>query len=119
VFSTERGDTVARVKFQWREDCKESKAPCAVWGISISMDGNYVVLSGTDKTVRVMDIAHNMEFRVVELPASALYAILSADDRFMATASQDLMGRGRCGKLAGSLARALASRRLLSSGIHC
>jgi WD40 repeat protein len=93
VFSTERGDTVARVKFQWRDDCKESKAPCAVWGMSFSMDGNYVVLSGTDKTARVMDVAHNMEFRVVVLPASALYAILSVDDRFMATASQDLMGR--------------------------
>jgi WD40 repeat protein len=93
VFSTERGATVARVKLQWRDDCKESKAPCAVWGMSFSMDGNYVVLSGTDKTARVMDVAHNMEFRVVELPASALYAILSVDDRFMATASQDLMGR--------------------------
>jgi WD40 repeat protein len=94
VFSTERGDPVARVPFHWSEDdCKESMQPCKANGIAFSMDGKYVVLSASDKKVRVMDVAQAREFRVADLPASAVYAMLSEDDKFLATSSSDLMGR--------------------------
>ena len=93
VFSTDKGDTIASVQFEWDGDCKETREPCKIGGMAVSMDGKYVVLSGSDKTARVMDVAQNREFLVVKLPAAAVYAILSADDKFLATSSDDSMGR--------------------------
>ena len=93
LFSTEKGEAVGRVPFQWHNDCKESREPCKPQGMAFSRDGRYVVLAATDKTIRVMDVVQNREIRVIDLPASGVYGILSSDDRFLATSSSDLMGR--------------------------
>lgn len=94
VFSNESGHLVARVPFYWNNNnCKESRQNCKVTGITFSKDGKYVVLSASDKKVRVIDVGEEHESRVVELPAYAVYATLSEDDRFLATSSSDLMGR--------------------------
>jgi WD40 repeat protein len=69
------------------------REPCKASGIAFSNDGKYVVLAASDKTVRVIDVALARDFRVVDLPASAVYGFLSEDDRFVATSSNDFMGR--------------------------
>ena len=85
---------VARIPFHWSEDdCKESRQPCKVTGVAFSVDRKYVVLSASDKKVRVMDVAEAREFLVLEVPAGVVYATLSEDDKYVATSSNDLMGR--------------------------
>jgi WD40 repeat protein/energy-coupling factor transporter ATP-binding protein EcfA2 len=93
VFSTERGDPAVRIAFQWHGDCEERREHCKANGIAFSRDGKFAVLAANDKTVRVIDVAHAREYRVVDLPASAVYGLLSEDDKFVATSSYDLMGR--------------------------
>jgi hypothetical protein len=53
------------------------------------MDGKYVVLSASDKTARMIDLAQAREICVLVHPANVVYALLSENDRFVATASDD------------------------------
>jgi WD40 repeat protein len=95
VFRTETPNRPLSLSFQWRpeQDCRNPDAPCKLNAIVFSRDGKYVVLSGNDRMVRVVDLKLAKQIAVFTLPGNVVYAILSNDDRFVATSSEDLKGR--------------------------
>jgi WD40 repeat protein len=93
VFATATGEAPAPIAFAWHNDCGESREPCKVNGLSSSVDSKFAVLSITDKTARLLDLVHGRETAAFDLPAAVVFAVLSDDNRYLATASGDWVGR--------------------------
>ena len=94
VFATETGSATA-IPFHWHEEnCKQPLGPCKLNGAAFSRDGQYLVLAASDKTARLIDVPKAAEYKVFLLPGAVVYATLSNDDKYLATAtSSDMTGR--------------------------
>jgi WD40 repeat protein len=94
VLRVARGEQILRVPFHWNEEiCKSIRRPCELNSIFLSKDGKFAVLAANDDTVRVIDVSQAREICLLTLPGNAVYAVMSDDDRFVATSSDDLLGR--------------------------
>jgi WD40 repeat protein len=93
VFNTERKDPTLRIQSNWHSDCSEQRQPCKVSGVGFSLNGKYLVVWASDKSLRVMDVTAQKEIHWVDLPADPIYAVLSGDDKSVAVSSNDMIGR--------------------------
>jgi WD40 repeat protein len=95
VFATATGSATT-IPFHWNEEnCKEPVGPCRLNGAAFSRDGLYLALAASDKTARLINVPKAIEYKVFTLPAAVVYAVLSSDDKYLATAttSSDMAGR--------------------------
>ena len=94
IFLAASGQEVAALDHKFDDACKErSWQPCTVGSLQFSFNEALLVTASNDNSVRIYDLAKKQQIRRITNESVILAVTFSPDDRYLAAAGSDYIGR--------------------------